>query len=225
MAKKKSPDVRELPLFDLPLDGPAPLPPEAEQVPAPGSGAPEPESAAEPEGAVEPEGENLPLFNPEVQAPAAPPSRSTTTAAASPAETDEGEDAPARRAAIGERLHGGLVDLAIHIAVLGLAAVSARLMGVALSVEDWPPFILLGLVFSFLYWVIPLAFWGRTPGMTWAGQVARASNDEPLTFGQTALRWLAALLTVAGLGLPLLLALSGRSLSDRMSDSTTWQER
>lgn len=81
-------------------------------------------------------------------------------------------------------------------------------------------------VFSFLYTVIPLAFWGRTLGMTRVGLVA-SGGDEPqgaLTFGQTALRWSGGLLTVALLGLPSLLALlGGRSLTDRLSGSRTWR--
>ncbi len=94
-------------------------------------------------------------------------------------------------------------------------------MGVVVTVADWQPFVVLALVFSFLYWVVPLAFWGQTPGMAWVGHSARSSSGEPLSFGQTFLRWLGAVFTLALAGFPLLLALSGRSFTDRLSDSRT----
>ena len=125
---------------------------------------------------------------------------------------------------IQDRLLGGLADLVIHLAVLGTVVLAVHGMGVPLTLEDWPAFAGFGLVFSFLYSVIPLAFWGKTPGMAWVGHSARSLGDESLTFGQTALRWTGAILTVGLAGLPLLLALGGgRSLSDRLSDSKTVQ--
>ncbi|MEM7049489.1 MAG: RDD family protein [Acidobacteriota bacterium] len=78
-------------------------------------------------------------------------------------------------------------------------------------------------VFSFVYSVVSLAFWGQTPGMVLAGVVARAGRDQPLTFGQTGLRWLAGWMTVALGGLPLLFVLTGRSLADRLSGSDTFE--
>ncbi|HUP42559.1 MAG TPA: RDD family protein, partial [Thermoanaerobaculia bacterium] len=88
---------------------------------------------------------------------------------------------------------------------------------------DWPALVLFLLVFSFLYTVLPLAFWGQTPGMAWAGLVARARGYESLTFSQTGRRWLGGLLTAALLGLPALLAAGGgRSMADRLSDSDTY---
>ena len=79
------------------------------------------------------------------------------------------------------------------------------------------------LAWSFLYFVIALAFWGQTPGMAWAGVIARARAEEPLSFGQTVRRWAGAWLTWALAGLPGLLALTGRSLADRLSDSRTYE--
>ncbi|MBZ0149688.1 MAG: branched-chain amino acid ABC transporter permease [Pseudorhodoplanes sp.] len=70
--------------------------------------------------------------------------------------------------------------------------------------------------------VISLAFWGQTPGMAWVGLVARTVAGEPLSFGQTALRWAGSWLTWATLGLAGLSALSGRSLADRVSGSATY---
>ena len=96
--------------------------------------------------------------------------------------------------------------------------------GHTVSWRDVPPLLVFALLFSFLYSVFSLAFWGQTPGMAWAGQLARSVTGEPLTFGQTALRWLGGLLTLLLAGLPLLLALAGgRSLADRISDSKTLQ--
>ena len=56
-----------------------------------------------------------------------------------------------------------------------------------------------------------------------AGLVARTGTSEPLSFGQTAQRWVATWLTWALAGLPGLLALSGRSLADRLSGSRTYE--
>ncbi len=120
-----------------------------------------------------------------------------------------------------DRWLSGLVDLAAQLAAAALAVLATYLLEAPAELGDWPAFAVLALVFSFLYWVVPLAFWGQTPGMAWIGHVARSLSDEPLTFGQTFLRWLGALITLALAGLPILLALGGRSLTDRLSDSKT----
>ena len=132
----------------------------------------------------------------------------------------EGEDTDTR-ALLGDRLLAGLADLAVQVLMLGLAIAACYLMGIGVTFADWQPFSVLVVAFSFLYWVVPLAFWGQTPGMAWVGHTARSSSGEPLTFGQTSRRWLGAVLTLALAGLPLLLTLTGRSLTDRLSDSTT----
>lgn len=134
------------------------------------------------------------------------------------AESPEATDDSARP---GDRLLGGLADFAVQILMLGIAIAAAHALGVGVTLADWIPFAVLALVFSFLYWVVPLAFWGRTPGMAWVGHTARAPQDQPLTFGQASLRWLGALCTLALAGLPFLLALTGRSLTDRISNSST----
>ena len=84
------------------------------------------------------------------------------------------------------------------------------------------PWAIFLLAWSFLYFVVSLAFWGQTPGMAWAGLIARVGESEPLSFGQTARRWAATWLTWACAGLPGLLAFTGRSLADRMSGSRTY---
>ena len=91
--------------------------------------------------------------------------------------------------------------------------------------SDWPAVALFLLSFSFLYTVVPLAFWGHTPGMAWAGLDARGRDGEPLAFDQTARRWIGGILTLLLLGLPLLLAFGGRSLSDLLSGSETLSSR
>jgi len=115
----------------------------------------------------------------------------------------------------------GAADLLVHVAVAVLALAGCRALGVMPAVADWPAFAVFLLSFSFLYAVVPLAFWGHTLGMTWAGLTAVSAGGEPLSFDQTARRWLGALLTLAAAGLPLLFALSGRSLADRLSGSRT----
>lgn len=132
-----------------------------------------------------------------------------------------GEPVPA---ALGSRLSAGLTDLAVMVAVGLVMWLGSRWMGLEPTWEQAPAPILFLLLFSALYTVIPLAFWGRTPGMTRAGLLARTADGEPLTFGQTGRRWLGGVLTVALLGLPVLLALGeGGSLADRMSGSETFE--
>ena len=108
-------------------------------------------------------------------------------------------------------------------AVGAVAALGARWLGAAIGRAELAPLAVFLLAFSFLYSVISLAFWGQTPGMAWAGLVARSIAGEPLSFGQTALRWLGSWLTWATLGLAGLLALTGRSLADRLSGSATYE--
>lgn len=198
MSRRRSRD-EEPSLFDLPLDGPAPL---------------VPEEADEPELWT---AEDEPLREPEPQAPATP-----TTA---PREARSAiSPSPARLPApLSARLLAGLADLAVHLALAVALLFGSRLLGAEAGLADWPALVLFLLVFSFLYTVLPLAFWGQTPGMAWAGLVARAAGGESLTFGQTARRWLGSLVTVALLGLPALMAVGGgRSLGDRLSGSETY---
>jgi len=119
------------------------------------------------------------------------------------------------------RLFAGLVDLGVHVAVAALALGGARLLEVRPASAQLPAFALLLLVFSLFYTVVPLAFWGKTPGMAAVGLACQAGDDLPLTFAEALRRWLAELVTVAALGLPGLLALGGarRSLADRWSGS------
>jgi RDD family protein len=119
------------------------------------------------------------------------------------------------------RLFAGLVDLGVHVAVAAVALVGTRLLGITPSAAQLPAFGALLAVFSLFYTVVPLAFWGRTPGMAAVGLVCHAGDDLPLTFAEALKRWLGEVVTVLGLGLPALLALgaSRRSLADRWSSS------
>ncbi len=120
------------------------------------------------------------------------------------------------------RLQAGVADLAAVSLAVVAGAGGAILLGVRPTAGDWPAFALLAACFSFLYCVVPLAFWGQTPGMSWAGLEARAEDDEPLSFGQTAIRWFAGVLTIALLGLPMLFVrLGGQSVADWLSSSKT----
>ncbi len=169
------------------------------------------------------------------RAPARPPVKATAPAPSAPMARSEDDDdleelpeedaAAAGQAGLGSRLAAGAADLLIHAAVLMIALVGTRLLGVRATLEDAPALAVFLLAFSFLYTIVPLAFWGHTLGMAWSGLVSQNRDGEPLTFGQTARRWLGALLTLAAAGLPLLLALRGRSLADLLSGSVTWSER
>lgn len=203
--KKKSTGPEELPLFDLPLrESPA------EPRPRPSAAAkagPAPEKARAPE-----------------RRPAAAVSLDDQLHLSELDEIAAAEPGVAAKATIGDRFFAGLADLLLHGLVVGLASLAVLLIGHPVGWRELPPFVVFGLLFSFLYSVFSLAFWGQTPGMAWAGHLARSVTGEPLTFGQTMLRWLGGLLTLALAGLPLLLALAGgRSLSDRISDSKTLQ--
>jgi len=166
-------------------------------------------------------------------APAAP-IRSVAAAAPDPDEfldddEEEAEEAvepaPSDRAGAGSRLATGAADLLMHVAVAVLLLVGTRMMGVHPVLADWPAFGVFLLAFSFLYMVVPLAFWGHTLGMAWAGLVARNDDGEPLSFDQTVRRWLGGLLTLGLAGLPLLVTGSRRSLTDLLSGSVTYPSR
>ncbi|HYN21092.1 MAG TPA: RDD family protein [Thermoanaerobaculia bacterium] len=135
------------------------------------------------------------------------------------------EGRPYSRAGLGSRLAAGAADLLVHAAVTVGALVGCRMLGVMPALNDWPAVAVFVLSFSFLYTVVPLAFWGHTPGMAWAGLDARSRDGQALAFDQTARRWIGGILTILLLGLPILLALGGRSLSDLVSGSETLSSR
>ncbi len=246
----RRPDNEPL-LFDLPLDRPArdgdpEAEPELDREPARSprtpSGAPRSprgagRAASEPglsalapgSGALQAGASPAapPLRRPRERArPAEQPELASAPLWQAPPTASEPSEAPAaivadRRVSVGRRVASGAADLLVHLAVAVVALAGCRYLGVFPEVRDWPAFAVFLLSFSFLYTVVPLAFWGHTLGMTWAGLTTESAAGEPLSFDQTARRWLGALLTLVVLGLPLLLAVGGRSLADRLSGSRT----
>lgn len=217
-------------LFDLPLTT-AP-PPD----PAPGAeetegGAPATARRAGRRRAPASPPESLPLFGDEE--PAARPAASAPASAAAaptkprpvphPAPAEPAPGAAELPASLGLRARAAAGDLVVLGAAAAVAALGARALGAPIGLAELPPLALFVLAFSFLYSVISLAFWGQTPGMAWVGLVARTLAGEPLSFGQTALRWAGSWLTWATLGVAGLSALSGRSLADRLSGSATYE--
>jgi len=195
-------------LFDLPLDQPDREPQEeGEEDFAPEPPRPRPAPVREERPAP-----RRPQPAPVPAAPAVGAPKDANASVASP-----------RRAGLGGRLAAGLADLLVHAAIAAIALGGARLLGAEPTLADWPALALFLLAFSFLYTILPLAFWGQTLGMTWAGLLSRNRDGEPLTFDQTARRWLGGLLTTATLGLPLLVSGKGRTLTDLLSGSVTYR--
>ncbi len=190
-------------LFDLPLTGPK----EAEEPELPKRPTRGNRSAAPPQPSAVPE---LPLTP-----------RKGPTPVPSPAPRDEPTPTTGL-ASRGRRLAAGIADLVIHAAIVVAVLLGAGWMGVRPTLSDGPALAIFLLSFSFLYTVLPLAFWGYTPGMAWANLSARNRDGEALTFDQTARRWLGGLLTALALGLPLLILIGGRSLTDWISGSVTY---
>ncbi|MDX1645478.1 MAG: RDD family protein, partial [Thermoanaerobaculia bacterium] len=135
-----------------------------------------------------------------------------------PSDRDPGGTAPA---SLRDRLAAAALDLLALLLALGLLVGVSSAMGVDVRLSDLPFYLPTWIAFGFFYQVLPLLFWGRTPGMKWAGIESRDDDGEPLTLQQAALRWLVGLVTWLLLGLPGLLALTGRSLTDRVSGSRT----
>lgn len=214
-------------LFDLPLQPQESSPPETEGTAGEATRTPPParRSAQGSERGAEPErvssqpdgvGKQDELHEPPAE------SRSKLFVTEQEAATLATPDEDLTAASVIARLQAGVADLAAVSLAVAAGAGGAMLLGVRPTAGDWPAFTLLAACFSFLYCVVPLAFWGQTPGMSWAGLEARAHDDEPLSFGQTAIRWFAGVLTIASLGIPMLFVrLGGRSVADWLSSSKT----
>jgi uncharacterized RDD family membrane protein YckC len=201
----------ELTLFDAPLNlgGRDEDPRSAEPGPAAETPPPEAEDAGDAPGV------SLPLFPEEEMLPEPDPVE---------VPTEPEVEAAAEGATVPARLLAGLADVAIHAGVVALLLWGVHAFGIPLTLELWPPLLLFLGAFSFLYAVVPLAFWGQTPGMASLGLLTCTADDQHLTFAQTARRWLAGVLTLVLLGLPTLLAFGGRrSLADVVSGSRTVQ--
>lgn len=130
-------------------------------------------------------------------------------------------DAP--RASTGSLLYGrrwtaaGL-DLGVHLAVLLAAAAGSWSLGVPLGRGSLWPLVVFLACFSFVYHVVPLTFWGQTPGMAAVGLISRDPDGKALTIHQAGQRWLGSVLNVLTLGV-VFLAARRRSLPDLLSRS------
>lgn len=129
--------------------------------------------------------------------------------------------AASETAPLGLRLAASCLDAVALLAVLGLLLGVSMAMGVSVETANLIFFLPTWLAFGFFYQVLPLLFWGRTPGMTAAGIESRDRNGDPLTLEQAAQRWLGGLVTWLLLGTPGVLAVTGRSFVDRLSRSRT----
>ncbi len=140
------------------------------------------------------------------------------SASPEPLADSEAQRPAARAVTSSRRLAAGVVDLAVHLGAFATAVAGSWWLGVPPSRLSSLPLLLLIACFSFVYHVLPLTFWGHTPGMANVGLVARSTDGGPLTIGQAVRRWLGALLNVASLGLIFFFS-QERSLSDRLSRS------
>lgn len=178
----REPHEPEPSLFDLPL---APPPRAAGDRPrgrleVPPSAAPRPESR--PVAATPAE----PLLRP---APAPTPTKRRATADREPEAGPVADpDVAEGQAPLRSRVSAGFADLIVHAALAVAAVAGSALLGVRPQADQAAPVALFVLTFSFVYTVIPLAFWGQTLGMVWAGLVAQNQDGEPLTFDQSARR-------------------------------------
>jgi len=170
-----------------------------------------------PQAAAEPASDALPLFSPTAAAGGAGARDERRLRAVGV----EDRPTPTVRASVGRRLLAGLGDLALHAAVFVLMLAGARLLGSEVTPAALPPTALGLLLFSMLYTVLPLAFWGQTPGMSFAGIASSSLDGEPLSFGQSFRLWLASLVSLLLAGLPTLIVPRGRSLSDRLAGART----
>lgn len=193
--KRPAPGEATEPLFDLPLDAPRVAPESPSTADAPEQMALESSEAPPPEV----------------------PSIATATAI---------EDRrPGSSANLyGRRWAAGILDLAAHLAVLASAVAGSWWLDVAPNQASIPPLTLFLVCFSFVYHVVPLTFWGTTPGMARTGLTARASDGGPLTISQAVKRWLGGLLNVASLGLAFAISRE-RSLADILSRSSVGDVR
>lgn len=183
-------DNRTESLLDLPLRGEAE--PTADR---PVEDAPEPPSPS-----------RSPLLDPPVEVEVSRP-RPVPTAA-----PEERGGAPAtepQAAPLLSRLKGGSVDVVVHLAVIGLLAAGARLLGARLTGETGSVLVTV-LAFSFLYTIPALLVWGRTPGAAAAGLAVRNPDGGTPTASQAVRRWLAQWVTWLLAGLPGLVRLADR---------------
>jgi uncharacterized RDD family membrane protein YckC len=165
------------------------------------------------------EAQQTTLFELELDEPPAEPGLTPAPAPRRAAAVERPAEVADVHASFGARFLAGAVDLVAQALVAAAAIAGARALGVVVGPRAVPGLALLLFVFSLCYTVVPLAFWGRTPGMAALGLVARAADEHPPTFAEALRRWAGGLLTLLLAGLPALLALGSarRSLCDRWS--------
>lgn len=110
-------------------------------------------------------------------------------------------------------------------AVALLAATAGRGQSLRLQGLAWTA--VFALYLSFFSTVVPLILFGKTVGMALTGLTARGRKGSPLTAAESARRWLGTVLTLVGLGIPLLVTRrdsEAPSPGDRMSGRPlTWE--
>jgi len=188
---------QELDLFDLPLTDPAHS---RSVAPTPKVSKPQEESS---------DRDDFSLFADLEPEPADEPSDYEDSVVDTGPTTDQG--------VTGARIFSGLIDSAVIGGMMLIIFGASAAIGTAPRLDAAPGYLAFLLVFSFLYWVVPLSFWGQTPGMAWTALASRNHDGCPLSFRQAVVRWAAVLVTVLTMGIPLLLLVTGRSLSDRLS--------
>ena len=123
---------------------------------------------------------------------------------------------------VGRRLMAGAADLLVHAAAVVAALAGARAMGVEPATRDLPALAFFLLAFSFLYTVLPLAFWGQTlgHGLGWPGGAERGRGAPGLRSDRAALGG-----RPGERRDPRARTLGGRSIGDRLSGSVTHASR
>jgi hypothetical protein len=129
---------------------------------------------------------------------------------------------PSGVASLPDRALGTAADVATSLLVVLvalLAAFAVRGRTPRISGLGWAA--LFALCVSFVAIAVPLVLFGRTVGMALAGLIARDDGaGRHLTPSEAARRWVGTLLSVAGLGVPLLWTLSNAAAptpADRLS--------
>ena len=122
------------------------------------------------------------------------------------------------------RIAAGLVDLLSVGLAVWVVLLGASRLGIEWDLRLWPGALMFALSFSFFYVTLPLLFWGQTAGMAVAGLRAWDRDErQHLHFLQAVVYWGCGVVSVGSLFVPLLIALSGRSLAERVSGSIVLQ--
>jgi uncharacterized RDD family membrane protein YckC len=203
-------------LFDLPRGTPPPAAPGARPPFASGSG--QLQIGDLPLDVRRGPGPKVVPIDPDRRANAAARESAATSRVASSALSAQPQSAGATDGGLVRRFGAAVISGALQIGGVGLTlSLAWRLFPVEAPV--WPAAAVFALLWSLAFVILPLAFFRRTVGMALCGLSATSLDRGPLSFGQATRRWFGGLLTVALLGLPGLLALWGRSFSDRVSGS------